>query len=224
MLRSLVGSEMCIRDRTYYRAGYMPEHYDAKSAWNGRRVLELSRSIQAPSIAYQLMGCKKVQQTLALPGVVERFLDPFEAQMLRSSLVGHYSMAPGETSADLFQKIRDCPGDYVLKPQREGGGNNIYGDDVQAAVESLTPDELGSYILMDIIQTESSCTHMVKGGKLISDVMIKSELGIYGVLVRRDDQYIVNHAVGWLLRSKTASSNETGINAGYGMLDGIELV
>ena len=41
--------------------------------------MERSRAILCPSVGYHLAGCKKVQQVLAVPGVVEKFLDDADA-------------------------------------------------------------------------------------------------------------------------------------------------
>ena len=42
---------------------------------------------------------------------------------------------------------------YVLKPQREGGGNNLYGSQVVEALDHLSREELKAYILMERIHT-----------------------------------------------------------------------
>lgn len=46
-----------------------------------------------------------------------------------------------------------------------------------------------------------------------------SELGIYGTYVRVKDEVRVNACVGHLLRTKTASSDEGGVAAGFAVLD-----
>ena len=43
------------------------------------------------------------------------------------------------------------PASFVLKPQREGGGNNLYGPEVAQAMARMSPSELESYILMERI-------------------------------------------------------------------------
>ena len=40
-------------------------------------------------------------------------------------------------------------------------GNNVYGEDIPPLVDSLSPEELGSYILMDKIETATHLTNMV---------------------------------------------------------------
>ena len=53
-----------------------------------------------------------------------------------------------------------------MKPQREGGGNNIYGDDIKPFLEKIKDsDERNAYILMDRIQPPVTTNYMVRPGK-----------------------------------------------------------
>jgi hypothetical protein len=55
----------------------------------------------------------------------------------------------------LSKRLNDVmvrPEMYVLKPQREGGGNNLYGADAAKALCNHTAEELKAYILMERIQ------------------------------------------------------------------------
>jgi hypothetical protein len=58
----------------YFRAGYTPSDYPSESEWQARALIERSIAVKCPTIAYQLAGTKKMQQQLAQPGEVERFL------------------------------------------------------------------------------------------------------------------------------------------------------
>lgn len=58
----------------YYRCGYEPGQYHTQNEWDARLLIERSLAIKCPSIQYHLAGTKKVQQTLAKPGMVTRFL------------------------------------------------------------------------------------------------------------------------------------------------------
>lgn len=58
----------------YYRSGYEPNQYHSQREWDARLLIEKSLAIKCPSIQYHLAGTKKVQQTLAKPGMVARFL------------------------------------------------------------------------------------------------------------------------------------------------------
>ena len=51
-----------------------------------------------------------------------------------------------------FAKALACPDKFVLKPQREGGGNNVYGEDIKPFLEKIRhSEERNAYILMDRI-------------------------------------------------------------------------
>lgn len=58
----------------YFRAGYGPDDYPSRREWDARRLVELSRAIKCPTIITQLAGCKKIQQVLSNPGILERFV------------------------------------------------------------------------------------------------------------------------------------------------------
>ena len=54
-----------------------------------RELLERTDAALCPSVAYQLAGAKKVQQDLAAPGVLERFLpSPADAEAARACFAG----------------------------------------------------------------------------------------------------------------------------------------
>jgi len=57
---------------TYFRAGYGPGDYESNKDWEARELIERSKTIKCPTIAYQLAGAKKVQQELAKPNVLEK--------------------------------------------------------------------------------------------------------------------------------------------------------
>lgn len=69
-----------------------------------------------------LAGTKKVQQVLAAPGVLERFVtSPEDAASMRRVFAGLYAL-DGEGAAEAVALGLADPGSYVLKPQREGKG------------------------------------------------------------------------------------------------------
>lgn len=56
-------------------------------------MMERSRAIVCPTSAYQLAGTKKVQQVLAAPGMVERFIkDPAAVDRIRSTFADQFSL------------------------------------------------------------------------------------------------------------------------------------
>ena len=53
-------------------------------------------------------------------------------------------------TAEVLQQAQDQPDLFVLKPQREGGGNNLYGDEARQKLS--TRKGLSAYILMQRIR------------------------------------------------------------------------
>lgn len=206
----------------YFRSGYTPNDHPSESEWNARLLIEESSAVKCPSIAYHLTGSKKIQQELAKPGVLERFLDNKEdIAKLRKCFAGLWSLDDSEIVKQAIEK----PGLFVMKPQREGGGNNIYGDDVRENLLRLQKEgEEGNaaYILMQRIFPKVSNMFLVREGVYHKHQAI-SELGVYGAYLRSKDKVIVNEQSGYLMRTKIASSDEGGVAAGFGVLDSIYL-
>ncbi|KAL6908066.1 hypothetical protein ACP4OV_002236 [Aristida adscensionis] len=206
----------------YFRAGYSPNDYPSEVEWRARLLMEQSYAIKCPSISYHLVGTKKIQQELAKPNVLERFLDNKEdIAKLRKSFAGLWSLDNEEIVESAIEK----PDLFVLKPQREGGGNNIYGHDLRDTLIKLQKEKgesLAAFILMQRIFPKASLTPLVRGGVCFEDLTI-SELGIYASYLRNKDKVLVNSPSGYLMRTKVSSSNEGGVAAGFAVLDSVYL-
>ncbi|KAK3200353.1 hypothetical protein Dsin_023768 [Dipteronia sinensis] len=206
----------------YFRAGYTPIDYPSESEWRARLLMEQSSAVKCPSISYHLAGTKKIQQELAKPNVLERFLDNKEdIAKVRKCFAGLWSLDDSEIVSHAIEK----PKLYVMKPQREGGGNNIYGEDVRETLLRLRKEgfeENAAYILMQMIFPSVSPTFLMRDGICHKDHAI-SELGIYGAYLRNKEKVIMNEQCGYLMRTKVSSSNEGGVAAGFAVLDSIYL-
>jgi len=210
----------------YMRCGYHPDQYPTEREWDARLMMERSKAIKSPSINYHLAGTKKVQQELAKHGQVEKFLG-HKAQIdaVREIFTGLYSLDRDEIGNKNFEKALSNPSKYVLKPQREGGGNNIYGDDIKPFLEKIKDsDERNAYILMDRIQPPVTTNYMVRPGKEPMMVDVISELGIFGYVIGDHERILTNKQVGHMLRTKLSYVNEGGVAAGLGALDSVYLV
>lgn len=204
----------------YFRAGYTPTDYPTEKEWEARALVERCDAYKCPTLAYQLAGAKKIQQDLARPGVVERFVDTADqAQLLRTFFAGQWGLdtPAGPDTAAVIAQALDQPGDFVLKPQREGGGNNLYGEELVARLRE-GGEGLAAYVLMQRIKPPVNRSVMVRAGQA-SEVDTLSELGVYGVLVRRGRTLLHNREAGHLVRTKAATSNEGGVAAGFAVLD-----
>ncbi|KAG1815416.1 glutathione synthase [Suillus variegatus] len=124
----------------------------------------------------------------------------------------------------------------VLKPQREGGGNNVYREAIPAFLDTLPAEEREAWIAMEMIETpRGGSGYLVRASpsspgtdngtieNKVVRVEVISELGIFGYALFREGE-VVEREVGWLVRTKGTESNEGGVAAGFSVLDSVVLV
>ncbi|CAH1722053.1 unnamed protein product [Chironomus riparius] len=206
----------------YFRAGYEPGHYHSQNEWSSRLMIERSSAIKCPSIHYHLAGTKKVQQALAKKGILKRFLtDEEEITRVKEIFTGLYSLDKEEGGDQVVDMVLKNPEGYVMKPQREGGGNNIYGSDIPEALTTMSEEERSAYIVMDRIFPPISRSYMIRPGAQGAPTIVDlvSELGIFGAIIGTKEKILYNRQVGHMLRTKGSSANEGGVAAGMGALD-----
>jgi glutathione synthase len=208
----------------YYRAGYGPDDYPSEAEWDARALIECTSAVKCPSIAAQLVGTKKIQQVLDLPGEVERFIKvQTDADLIRSCFACQYTLSPGAEGDEAAQLGITRPNDFVLKPQREGGGNNLYSTKMKAALERMTVQERSAYILMERLRPVVARNILVRNGNS-EEADVVSEFGVYGIHVMVDGKDTQNSVGGTLLRSKLATQDDGGVAAGVAVLDSPMLV
>ena len=160
--------------------------------------------------------------------------NPDDATKVRACFAGLYSLSEGEEGVEeIVSKAISESHDFVLKPQREGGGNNFYGKQIEEALTSMTPRQRSAFILMDRIVPPPSPIHILREGE-ITDTMGVCELGIYGLFLRYEqsiltkvsngEEVIQNSPGGHLLRTKIAAVEDGGVAAGVAVLDSPYLV
>ena len=204
----------------YFRAGYSPDDYPSEECWIARRLIEASMAIKCPNIALHLAGAKKIQQELSRPGAVERFLSPEDSKEIRSCFAGLFALDEEKELDEVRTIVTANPPDYILKPQREGGGNNFCGAEMMQVL-TQTAEELKAFILMERIKPPIQSAVLVRS-ETITRCDCLSELGIFGtVLVSSEDEpedLALNEYCGYLLRVKPSTSNEGGVAAGFAVL------
>ncbi|GJN13438.1 hypothetical protein PR202_gb00141 [Eleusine coracana subsp. coracana] len=113
----------------------------------------------------------------------QRFLEnTTDVDKVRKCFAGLWSL---EDDNILISAI-ESPELFVLKPQREGGGNNIYGDDLRKTLIRLHKDgrdERAAYILMQRIFPPASPCYLVREGTCTRHNAV-SEFGIFGAYLR----------------------------------------
>ena len=217
------GSEVGV---IYMRCGYHPDQYPTQAEWDARLMMERSIAVKSPSINYHLAGTKKVQQELAKTGQVEKFLgDKAQIEAVKDIFTGLYSLDHDETGDRNLESAIANPQRYVLKPQREGGGNNVYGEDIKPFLEKIRDsEERNAYILMDRIHPPVTTNYPVRPGYKPALTDVIGELGIFGCVLGNKDKIISNKQVGYTMRTKPSHADEGGVHSCLGTVDSIYLV
>ncbi|KAH3760262.1 glutathione synthetase [Pelomyxa schiedti] len=133
---------------SYYRIGYS---LSSDLEFKAVEMIEQSYAIKCPTLVMLLLGTKKVQERLAVPGVLERFLTtPSDQKTCKECFTAFYV----ENPQSVQQAIKD-PNDWVMKLQRGGGGNNLFG---KKMVEALESSALSSYTIQKLIKPKARPT------------------------------------------------------------------
>lgn len=208
----------------YYRTGYTTTDYTSEKDWEARLFLEKSFAIKAPDLLTQLSGSKKIQQLLTNEKVLDKYIsNPTQKNSLLKTFVKIYPLDDTALGKEGKRLALTEPQKYVLKPQREGGGNNVYKENIPGFLKSIEERHWDAYILMELIEPELNKENVILRDNKPYDEAIISELGIYGCILFDDKEVLVNEFSGSLLRSKFNTSNEGGVAAGFGCLDSIIL-
>jgi len=210
----------------YFRAGYTPRDYPGEAEWRGRLTVERSTAIKCPSITYHLVGAKKVQQSLAVPGELERFVDDDDARArLRRSFAGLWALTP--ETRDVQRDAIGHPERYVMKPQREGGGNNLYGEALKTALETLSEREKGAYILMSRIFPRTIENALIRDGEARVGPTI-AEVGIFTTFIAdgppQQRTTRRNAGAGHIMRTKFLGVDEGGVASGFSCLSSPDVI
>ena len=209
---------------TYYRAGYTPDDFPAQEAFKGRQLIEASSSIQVPDLGMQLSGMKKIQQALTKKEVLADFVsEKISGRFLKTfakmhTLDGIINTPKGEVSAaEWLSKHAD---DYVLKPQREGGGNNFFESEILKLLPTIEKEEQKAYIMMEKIQAVPHSSLQVVNGQA-ETLNCVSEIGRFGICFAENGEVKNNLDAGYLVRTKAKNINEGGVCAGFSCLNTI---
>lgn len=219
----------------YFRYCYDPSNYNFDQAWNVRLLLERSRAIKCPSINFHLSGAKKFQQVLNNQAKLERYLESEEAKQLEGFFCKFWSFEDNSDLGEGYRTALDESNRLVLKPQREGGGHNIFGKDINPFVRKIVKtEERFQYILMEyiegpkeknwiLLQQDDERTDSERMNKC--DQLV-SELGIFGSILADTNTLQVesNKSAGYLVRSKKFGTNEGGVATGYAGISSLILV
>ena len=219
----------------YMRAGYDVREYTAPGRLI-RTTLERSRAIKCSSILSHLSTYKIVQQALAEPGALERFLPADSAALLRPTFAKMYVLDPDTEDGSHAISLAlnpDTAEQYILKPSLEGGGHNIYGRAIPAFLDSISNELWPNYVLMARIEPPEDVQNILLSPQGVYRGEVVSELGVFGAVLwrmskeRKDKSVEIlenRGAMGWSLKTKARHVDEMSVIKGYGCFDSPLLV
>lgn len=220
---TVLGQEIAL---VYFRDGYVPHQYNSK-AWEVREQLELSRAIKCPDVSLQLVNMKYFQYVFNSKepwirlGFTEadyeankpffcdiKILQDFDNS--KEALLAHVEQNGGANS-------------WVLKPQREGGANNFYGEDIFSKVASTDIEELQSYILMERIHPVTHTQIHTNWSKVnVGDAI--DEYGFFHFkLAQNPAEAVAEGQGGFLIRSKFTGVDEGGVSSGFAVINSVQM-
>ena len=211
----------------YLRVGYNPEHY-TEGLWECRRQMEASRAIVCPDVNQQITNLKYFQYLMNQKDTWLHFglnEDLFEKSNKTFAKMYTFDRDFKLSKENLLNFIESNGGldRYVLKPCREGGANNFFGDEIKKFVNSRPEKELSSYILMERIFPDEKLGLWTDFGQ-INLAPILSEIGFYCSSVWDSQGQLVFDSYGdYLVRSKKTTSNEGGVCSGFAFLDSFSI-
>lgn len=204
----------------YFRAGYTPLDYENGDEWDARYLIEKSDAVKCPSVSYQLCGLKKIQQVLTDEKVLAKYLTTDEISQVASVCTSIYPLDTLDKSV-IDDAIKN-PHIYVMKSQREGGGNLIYGEKMVESLKTLTIDEGKKYLLMKRIIPKGRDSILLRDGK-ITRAKTVNELGIFAFILSDEKSIFNNEYCGYLLRTKREGVEDGSVLSGIFHLDSIIL-
>lgn len=134
---------------------------------------------------------------------------------MTDTFVGQWDISKKE-SEDVIQHALDNPDRYVLKPNREGGGNNHFSHELITKIKEVrgTP-EAQNYILMELIRPPTQGNYLVRPNREPEAAITVSEVGVFGAIIAKGAKILYNaSARDVLIRCKASNILEGGFASG----------
>ena len=219
---TVAGNEVAL---FYFRSGYMPNHYK-ENDWAVREKIELSKALKCPDVAQTLVNMKFFQYIINKSETWTRFgFDTKEFEDCRKLYCSILTFTDFDSDrTKMLKYINEHGGvqNWVLKPQREGGANNIFGEEIEKVISESSDKELHSYILMAIInpsmRTGIQCTWDKLDVRSVID-----EIGLFHSFLTDGDKILEESVGGSLVRSKVQGTHEGGVAFGYSVINSVKL-
>ena len=136
-------------------------------------------------------------------------------ERMHQTFMGQWDISDKESECAVHDALQN-PEMYVLKPNRGGGGNNHFGQELITKVKEVygTP-EAQNYILLEMIRSPPQENYLVRPGRDTEAVMTVSEIGVFGAILGKGEKIFHNAAArDVLIRCKASDILEGGFASG----------
>ena len=219
-IATVLGKEVAL---FYLRDGYMPHQYSDQE-WETREKYELSKSIKCPDAAQQLVNMKYFQYVINFESTWTHFgysKEDFDScRKMFCDIKTIHDFKDGKK--EIFEYIQSKGGldSFVLKPQREGGANNFFGEDIRKQIDSLTIEQLEAFILMEkIVPRVYTNIHCAWDQVRVRETA--DEFGVFYFNLWDSGKVVENREGGTLVRSKINGTNEGGVGMGFAVINSL---
>ncbi|RMY39269.1 hypothetical protein D0866_02048 [Hortaea werneckii] len=210
----------------YYRAGYDEAEYLTDVGRQSRLRLEMSKAIKCPDVLGHLAGIKRVQQALAEPDNVKKFLSQEQTKDVQAVFMSMQNLDSFTSELEAGGKALDknTVTDQVLKPNLEGGGHNYYGTEILDHLHRMPRREWCNFTIMQRIEPPPNLEGVLLLDEGVYQGPVVSELGVLGGVVWRCGargklEVLRNEMAGASFKTKPKGVNQLNVVRGYGCFD-----
>ena len=143
-----------------------------------------------------------MQEVPSRPDILERFLVPSEcADAVRDTWINMWSLDSdnGKGAEEAVRRAHEL----VLKPQREGGGNNVYRGNIPPFVAQIPQQDRVAWVAMELIRPPRGVgAYPVQSGTRRVSARVMNELGVFGWALFGEGREVREDQGGWLMRTK----------------------
>jgi glutathione synthase len=211
----------------YFRAGYSEKDYPDEESWKAREAIEMCSAVKCPNIDTFLCTFKIFQYYLKKKeNLLKYFLFLTLRYIPEESIINDISrfftsiyytgdISDKDELQIILEDVKKNTNKYIVKPMKEGGGNNYYNNDILKVVDS---ELINTAIIMERIVPPETETLLLENGKVVKKNCV-SEVSVYGIILSDDTQIHINKQVGFLLRTKDVSVQEGGVISAAAAID-----
>ena len=188
-------------------------------------MIELSTAVKCPSMDTYLCTFKVFQYQLHKPEILMKYIpEELIANDLKRFFVKIYFVneMSEEQRIQIYKEIREDMSKYIVKPQKEGGGNNYYNEEILKILPeegcSEITEHLKNSLIMERINPPEIKTSLLHNN-ILKTLKTISEISVYGIILSNTDRIWLNETAGFLIRTKENTSQEGGVIVGVSAID-----